>query len=67
MNLNSYPSVMTVEETMELLKIGRGTCYKLLNAGILKGFRPGNRTWRIPKTAIEEFITVNENKTNQHR
>ncbi|XXM72147.1 helix-turn-helix domain-containing protein [Lysinibacillus sphaericus] len=29
--------------------------YKLLNSGEIKGFRVG-RSWRIPRTSLEEFI-----------
>lgn len=64
MDLNQYSSIMTVEEVMEFLKIGRGKCYELLNSGALKAFRPGTRSWRIPKAALEEYINENSNRRN---
>jgi len=47
--------ILTVEETAELLYVGRNTIYALLGSGELKGFRIG-RTWKIPRDAISEFI-----------
>ena len=35
--------ILTREEVMEILKIGRSTFYKLLQTGELKGFKEGNR------------------------
>ena len=34
--------ILTREEVMEILKIGRSTFYKLLQTGELKGFKEGN-------------------------
>ncbi|MBR1851863.1 MAG: helix-turn-helix domain-containing protein [Lachnospiraceae bacterium] len=56
MNLNSYPSILTVDDVMEILQIGRNKCYELLNSGKLKGFRLGTKTWKIPRKSIEDFI-----------
>ncbi|MGP6151633.1 MULTISPECIES: helix-turn-helix domain-containing protein [Bacillaceae] len=47
--------ILTIEELMEALYIGRNYAYKLLNSGEIKGFRVG-RSWRIPRTSLEEFI-----------
>ncbi|RSK49697.1 helix-turn-helix domain-containing protein [Bacillus canaveralius] len=47
--------ILTVEEMMEALYIGRNFAYKLLNNGEIKGFRIG-RSWRIPRASIEEFV-----------
>ena len=35
--------ILTRDEVMEVLKIGRSTFYKLLQTGELKGFKEGNR------------------------
>ncbi|MCC2174558.1 helix-turn-helix domain-containing protein [Hominicoprocola fusiformis] len=51
----SYDDVLTVEEACEALKIGYNAIYGLLNTGKLRGYRNG-RVWRIPKTAIVEYI-----------
>jgi excisionase family DNA binding protein len=47
--------ILTIEELMEALYIGKNYAYKLLNSGKIKGFRVG-RSWRIPRTSLEEFI-----------
>lgn len=47
--------ILTREEVMEILKIGRSTFYKLLQTGELKGFKEGNR-YKVPAEAIEEYI-----------
>ncbi len=47
--------VLTREEVMDLLKIGRSTFYKLIREGVLKGFKEGNR-YKVPVSALEEYI-----------
>ena len=47
--------LLTVDETAELLKVGRGAIYPLLASGQLKGFRNG-RVWRVPKEAVIQYI-----------
>ena len=52
--------LLTVDETAELLKVGRGAIYPLLASGQLKGFRvPGSRFRRIPREQL--FIFMREN------
>ena len=50
-----YKEILTREEVMEILKIGRSTFYKLLQNGDLKGFKEGNR-YKVPVESIEEYI-----------
>ena len=47
--------ILTREEVMELLKIGRSTFYKLIQEGKLKGYKDGNR-FKVPYYAVEEYI-----------
>lgn len=47
--------ILTREEVMEILKIGRSTFYKLLQTGELKGFKEGNR-YKVPAKSIEEYV-----------
>ena len=47
--------ILTREEVMDILKIGRSTFYKLLQSGELKGFKEGNR-YKVPAESIEEYI-----------
>lgn len=47
--------IIEVETLMDLLKIGRGTAYHLLNTGAIKAFRIG-RKWKVCTSSLEEFI-----------
>lgn len=47
--------LMTVEDLMEMLNIGKNTAYRLLESGEIKAFRIG-RVWKIPYKAIQEYI-----------
>ncbi len=47
--------ILTREEVMEILKIGRSTFYKLIQTGELKGFKEGNR-YKVPVESIEAYI-----------
>ena len=49
--------LLTREEVMELLKIGRSTFYRLLQTGQLKGFKEGNR-YKVPVSAVEEYVKM---------
>ena len=48
-------TILTREEVMEILKIGRNTFYKLLQNGSIKGFKEGNR-YKIPASSVYEYI-----------
>lgn len=47
--------ILTREEVMDILKIGRSTFYKLIKSGDLKGFKEGNR-YKIPAKAIADYV-----------
>lgn len=47
--------LLTRDEVMEIIKIGRSTFYKLLQEGQLKGFKEGNR-YKVPMASVEEYI-----------
>ncbi len=47
--------ILTVEEVMDSLYIGRNAVYKLLGNGEIKGFKIG-KTWKIPQCSLEEYI-----------
>ena len=51
----NYDDILTVEEACEPLKICYNAMYELLNTGKLRGYRNG-RVWRIPKTALVEYV-----------
>ena len=50
-----YPDILTIEDTLEILDIGRNTLYALLRTGYLKAFKLGVK-WKIPKYAVEEHV-----------
>lgn len=47
--------VLTTDEAMDYLLIGRNTMYELLRTKKIKGFKIGS-SWRIPMKAIKEYI-----------
>ena len=49
--------ILTREEVMEILKIGRSTFYKLLQTGQLKGFKECNR-YKVPVESVEEYVEM---------
>lgn len=53
--LDTFPAILTPNEVMDILRIGKNSVYFLLNSGKLEGFRIG-RTWRIPSNALEHLI-----------
>ena len=55
MNDYNKNTILTREEVMEILKIGRSTFYKLLHKGELKAFVEGNR-YKVPSSSVEEYI-----------
>jgi len=48
--------MLTVAEVAEALRVSVRTVYNLLEAGALRGVRVG-RAWRVPESALEEFIS----------
>lgn len=54
-DLIATKEILTREEVMELLKIGRSTFYKLIQTGKLKGLKEGNR-YKVPVKSIEEYV-----------
>ena len=53
--LNEYSEILTVEDVMEILNIGKNAAYDLFRNGEIKCFRLKNR-WKIPKQAIIDYI-----------
>lgn len=47
--------ILTREDVMDILKIGRSTFYRLIREGKLKGFKEGNR-YKVTVEAIEEYV-----------
>lgn len=53
--LEQYEDVLTIEDLKEILNIGRGSVYDLLNRGVIPALRIG-RNWKIPKPAVIEYL-----------
>ncbi len=53
--MDEKQEILTREEVMEILKIGRSTFYKLMQEGKLKGYKDGNR-YKVPGYSVEEYI-----------
>ena len=52
--------LITLDEFMEMLNIGRTTAYQLLNSGEIKAFRIG-RYWKIPRASVTEYVSRKSN------
>lgn len=53
--LNEYSEILTVEDVMEILNIGKNAAYDLFRNGDIKCFRLKNR-WKVPKQAVIDYI-----------
>ena len=53
--MHGNTEILTREEVMDILKIGRSMFYKLIQEGQLKGYKDGNR-YKVPAYAVEEYI-----------
>ncbi len=51
-----YPDVVTIEELQEMLGIGKGLAYQLVNSGKIKAVKVGKR-WRIAKEEIKSIFS----------
>lgn len=61
---NDNLDIVTVEEVMDMLYVGKNTVYQLLNAGEIEAFRIG-QAWKIPRAAVEHYI-LRSCKENSH-
>ena len=63
MSLDDLPDFLTIEEAARILRIGRGQAYELARlwratggAEGLPNVQIGNKTKRVPKTAIARYL-----------
>ena len=54
--LDELPLVLTVEDLMPVLGIGRNAAYTLVRSGQIRSIKVG-RQFRIPRDAVAEFLT----------
>ena len=55
--LTNYPDVLKPNDIMNILQIGRSTCYNLLYDGIIPSIRIGKQ-YRIPKKSLAEYLDL---------
>ena len=55
--INDYPDLLTVMETMEILRLGRRSVYQLIQDGTL-GARKIAGKYRIPKRNLVDMIAI---------
>ena len=61
--LNKYPDVLTVEELMEILHIGRNKAYELLDKHVIGHKRIG-RKFLIPKFCVIDYLSSSAYNVN---
>lgn len=61
MQLREYPDILTIEDIMQILKIGKNTAYNLVKQNIIHSHKIG-RCYRIPKTCLLNYLKSAEYK-----
>lgn len=51
----NYPDVVSIDDLMEMLRIGKNTAYKLVNEKRIKSIRIAGK-YKIPKCCVIEFL-----------
>jgi excisionase family DNA binding protein len=57
MDISNLPTLLTVEETANLLRLKRSTAYEYVQKGMIPSFRLG-RSIRIPSGRILELLAL---------
>lgn len=52
---SQYPDVVSINDLMAMLDIGKNTAYSLLHEGKIKNIKIGKQ-YRIPKRCIIEYL-----------
>lgn len=55
MSLTAYPDVLTIQDLMAILHIGKNAAYRLVQEGIIKAHKIG-RIYRIPKICLNDYL-----------
>ncbi len=50
-----YDDIMTVEDVMNALKVGKNRVYDLLNSGHLVGYKEG-RIWKVSREELAKYV-----------
>ena len=61
MQLSKYPDVLTIEDLMEILHIGKNSAYRIVKENIICSHKIG-RCYRIPKCCMIDYLNSAQNK-----
>lgn len=53
-----YEDIVSVEDLVSMLQIGKSTAYKLLQDGTIPSLRIG-KVYKVPKRAVEQYVLQN--------
>ena len=59
--MTADPQFLSTKEVAEILGVHQKTVHHWLRTGRLAGIKISYRAWRIPRSALDEFITKNSN------
>lgn len=62
MLLKDCPDVLTIQDLMEVLHIGKNTAYRLVKENTIRSHRIG-RCYRIPKCCVFDYLKSAQQKT----
>ncbi len=57
MNPQPVPSLMTVAEVADVMRVSKMTVYRLIHSGELPAIRVG-KSFRVPQSALETLLDV---------
>ena len=55
--LDNYPDVLTINDVMSILHIGRSKTYEMLKTNVIPNIRIGKK-FVIPKKAMIDFLEI---------
>jgi excisionase family DNA binding protein len=63
------PEILTPKEVCEILRVHRGTLYKMLRKGDIPAFRIGGGEWRLHRDQLSAWIAKGggSNKNDKRR
>ena len=60
-DIEQHPSIMTLEEVAEYLRVHKSTIYRMAREGSIPSSKVANQ-WRFRKARIDEWLMECENK-----
>jgi len=63
--LENYSDMLSIEDVMEILGVGKNATYDLFRTGEIPAFRLKKR-WKIPKKALIDYINKRYDKAAKH-